>query len=244
MKDEISANSVEVVEVTKTNNELKVQLDIMKHEKEDIEREILYKTDLVNNISLELARTKNDKKFVADRVKIISGENTELRKQLNQLVTTKGALEKTIVRLTQEKREVEGRLGQTDSLIQSKIDEIWEIKESIDRAFKSTSDSVTSSSEVELPPIVVSADGQPGISFNPGISSPGYDGKIVSINGENNFVIVDIGEASGITVGDNLSVYRDSQYIARLEVIQVRKDISAADIKDQWSKLKAGDIVR
>ena len=41
-----------------------------------------------------------------------------------------------------------------------------------------------------------------------------------------------------------LSVYRDSKYIARLEVIQVRKDISAADIKDQWSKVVVGDTVK
>lgn|SRR3989339_45461 len=244
LKDEVSSHSVEVVEVTRENNELKVKLDILNHEKEEVDREIAYKENLVNSLSLELARSKNDKKFVADRVDKLTTENSALREQLGQLVSTKGALEKTIVRLTQEKRNIESQLGKTDSLIQSKIDEIWEIKESIDQAFKSTSDKVTSSSEVELPPIVVSAEGGPGISFNPEEASPGYDGRVVSVNEENNFVIVDIGEGSGINVGDNLSVYRDSQYIARLEVIQVRNDISAADIRDQWSRLKAGDIVR
>lgn len=244
LKDEVTSHSVEVVEVTRENNEIKVKLDILNHEREEIDREIAYKEDLVNSLSLELARAKNDKKFVADRVEKLNSENASLRDQLGQLVSTKGALEKTIVRLTQEKRNVESQLGKTDGLIQSKIDEIWEIKESIDRAFKATSDKVTSSSEVELPPIVVSAAGGPGISFNPGEASPGYDGRVVSVNEENNFVIVDIGEGSGINVGDNLSVYRDSQYIARLEVIQVRTDISAADIRDQWSRLKAGDVVR
>ncbi|MBU0469463.1 MAG: hypothetical protein KJ736_10455 [Candidatus Omnitrophica bacterium] len=244
LKDEVTSHSVEVVEVTRENNELKVKLDILNHEKEEVDREIAYKENLVNSLSLELARSKNDKKFVSDRVDKVTAENSSLRQQLGQLVSTKGALEKTIVRLTQEKRNIESQLGKTDGLIQSKIDEIWEIKESIDRAFKSTSDKVSSSSEVELPPIVVSANGGPGISFNPGETSPGYDGRVVSINEENNFVIVDIGEGSGINVGDNLSVYRDSQYIARLEVIQVRTDISAADIRDQWSRLKAGDVVR
>ena len=244
LKDEVTSHSVEVVEVTRENNELKVKLDILNHEREEVDREIAYKEDLVNSLSLELARAKNDKKFVADRVSKLNGENSSLREQLGQLVSTKGALEKTIVRLTQEKRNIESQLGKTDGLIQSKIDEIWEIKESIDRAFKSTSNRVSSSSEVELPPIVVSAAGGPGVSFNPGEASPGYDGRVVSVNEENNFVIVDIGEGSGINVGDNLSVYRDSQYIARLEVIQVRTDISAADIRDQWSRLKAGDVVR
>ena len=57
-------------------------------------------------------------------------------------------------------------------------------------------------------------------------------------------MIVDLGEKSGVRLGDSLSVYRDSKYIARLEVIQVRGDISAADLKDQWSKVKVGDIIR
>ncbi|VAW17500.1 hypothetical protein MNBD_BACTEROID05-706, partial [hydrothermal vent metagenome] len=67
---------------------------------------------------------------------------------------------------------------------------------------------------------------------------------VVSLNKDNNFLIVDIGESTGIRMGDMLSVYRDSKYIARLEVIQVRKDISACDIKDQWSEVNIGDIVR
>ena len=61
---------------------------------------------------------------------------------------------------------------------------------------------------------------------------------------ENNFVIVNIGEGTGVRLGEQLSVYRDSKYIAKLEVIQVRKDISAADIKEQSSKIKVGDSVR
>ena len=61
---------------------------------------------------------------------------------------------------------------------------------------------------------------------------------------ENNFIIVDIGKSQGIRLGDVLGVYRQGKYIARLEVIQVRSDISAADIKDQWSKVKVGDSIK
>jgi hypothetical protein len=96
---------------------------------------------------------------------------------------------------------------------------------------------------VELPPIIVSSNG-PAVSFNAGEAGVGLQGKVISVNEANNFVIVDLGEKTGIHLGDNLSVYRDSKYIARLEVIQIRKDISAADLKDQWSKVRVGDVVR
>ena len=70
-------------------------------------------------------------------------------------------------------------------------------------------------------------------------------GSIISINETNNFVIVDLGqENSPVSVGNPLKVYRGSNQIATLEVIQLRRDICAADIKDKSSELKVGDVVK
>jgi hypothetical protein len=56
---------------------------------------------------------------------------------------------------------------------------------------------------------------------------------------------VDLGqENSSVSVGNSLKVFRNSESIATLEVIQVRRDISAADIKDKSDELRVGDIVR
>ncbi len=241
LKEELSAKSITVVELKQVNEDLKLEVDTLKHEKEEVEIAIQHKADMIDNISLELARTKNDKKFISDRTEKLNAENSKLRQQLKQLVSVKNALEKSIVRLSQEKDKVEGKLGKTETIIQSKIDEIWEIKDDLDRSIRE-SQSGTAASEVELPPIVVSSSGE-AVSYNDGAASR-FNGRVISINEANNFVIVDVGENTGIRLGDSLSVYRDSKYIARLEVIQVRKDISAADLKDQWSKVRVGDIIR
>ena len=241
LRDGLSAKSIEIVELKQNNEEMKLQFDSLKHEKGQIEADIQHKTNMIDNISLELARTKNDKKFIADRAQKLNAENSGLRTQLKQLVSVKNALEKNIVLLSQEKDKVEGRLGKTETLIQSKIDEIWEIKDDLDRSIRSAQTD-TPSSEVELPPIVVSSEGAPA-QYQP-TAAPGFNGRVISVNEANNFVIVDIGENKGLNLGDTLSVYRDSKYIARLEVIQVRKDIAAADLKDQWTKVKVGDIIR
>ncbi|MCK5260232.1 MAG: hypothetical protein KAJ70_04140, partial [Candidatus Omnitrophica bacterium] len=241
LKEELSAKSIEVVELKQVNEDLKLEVDTLKHEKEEVEIAIQHKADMIDNISLELARTKNDKKFISDRTKKLNVENSELRQQLKQLVSVKNALEKSIVRLSQEKDKIEGKLGKTETIIQSKIDEIWEIKDDLDRSIRQSQSGI-SASEVELPPIIVSSDGS-SMSYNTG-TAPGFSGKVISINAANNFVIVNVGENKGVRLGDALSVYRDSKYIARLEVIQVRKDISAADLKDQWSNVRVGDIIR
>lgn len=242
LKGELSEKSIELVEIKQSNDNLKLEVDDLKHQKEDVEIEIQHKADMIDNISLELARTKNDKKFIANRVEKLNTENGELRQQMKQLISVKNALEKSIVKLSREKDKMEGKLGQTETIIQSKIDEIWEIKDDLDRSIRESQTGNVALSEVELPPIVVNSNGR-SMSYDTGTST-GFNGKVISVNGNNNFVIVDVGENVGVRLGDNLSVYRDSKYIARLEVIQVRKDISAADLKDQWSKVKIGDVIR
>lgn len=72
----------------------------------------------------------------------------------------------------------------------------------------------------------------------------GVSGAVLSINDESDFVIIDLGENSSIQIGDNLSIYRDGQYIAAIEVIQVRKEVSAADIKQKTADIQRGDQVR
>ena len=242
VKDDLSKSSVQLVDLKQKNADLQSQLDNLNRAKDVVGIETKYKEEVVNNLSLELARAKNDKKYLSEKFSKFNEENEDLRKQLQQLLNAKSALEKSVVQLTQDKEKLQGELGKAETLVQSKIDEIWEIKESLDKTIQS-SKSPASANQVELPPIIVNSPGQSS-EFNAGAKEPGFNGKIVSINEENNFVIVDLGEASGIKVGDVLGVYRGDKYIARIEVIQVRKDISAADLKDQWSKIKVGDTVR
>ena len=243
LKEKISVDSLEIVELKQKNQHLELKIDTLESEKGQIETSIMSNEELVNRMSLELARAKNDRKFEETQVTKFKEENLELRGQLKNLVSSKNALEKSIIRLTQDKVKMEKKIGQTETIIQSKIDEIWEIKDSLDQSIKSSNIDKLTNDEVELPPIVVKADSR-AANYSSGIASPGFNGRVVSINDENNFVIVDIGETQGIRLGDALSVYRDSKYIARLEVIQVRKDIAAADIKDQWSQIRIGDVIR
>jgi len=243
LKEELSQKSIEIVELKKDNSDLGSQLDTLRHDKEQLGHQIQDKEEMVNRISLELARAKNDKKFVSSRIEDLDNENQKLRQEIRQLTSSRSALEKSIVQMSQEKSKMEKKLGQTETIIQSKIDEIWEIKDSIDQTFKTSQLKPSANNEVELPPIVVNSSGQ-ATNFSTGITHAGFNGTVVSINEENNFIIVDIGEQQGIKLGDTLSVYRDSKYIARIEVIQVRTDISAADVKDQWSKVRVGDVVR
>lgn len=245
LQTQLSSGSVETGEYKKQISDLELELGQLKNEKEEITRKLKYSEDLANTLSIELAREKNDKRYVADRFDKVKEENLALRAQVKELTSMKIVLEKNMNKLSGDKDVVEKKLAETQSVIQNRIDEVMDIKTRLDKRLQSSSSSNTSK-EVELPPIIVSAPSSSGSQESAGTkgSTAGYNGRVLSINPENNFVVVDIGEDAGIQVGDKLSVYRGSKYVAGLEVIQVRKDISAADIKQKGARIQVGDSVR
>lgn len=135
LRGDLSQTAIQVTELKKNNSDLQLDLTRLINEKEGIERQIKYGKDLSDSLSLELARAQNDKKFLNDRLFRMNEENMSLRGQIKQLTSTKIALEKSIVRLQDEKKNVERKLLETENVIQGRIDEIWEIKKSLDDSF-------------------------------------------------------------------------------------------------------------
>ena len=56
-------------------------------------------------------------------------------------------------------------------------------------------------------------------------------------------MVIDLGQDSGIKLGDTFKVYREDKTVATLEVIQARQSISACDIKEEIRPIEVGDIV-
>ncbi len=244
LQSQLSQYEVSLEELKKVNSDLDLELSQLRNQKEEIQRQIKYSEDLANTLSIELAREKNDKRFIDQRLDKIKEENLDLRSKVKELTSTKIALEKSIARLRESKDKVERKLAETESVIQNRIDEVLDIKETLDRKLSEPIEEEGTQS-VELPPIVVSAPkaGGPAVAQESRMA-PGFEGHVLSVNEENNFVITDLGLNSGVRIGDNLSIYRNGKYIAGLEIIQVRKDISAADIKQKGARIQVGDNVR
>ncbi|MBF0331623.1 MAG: hypothetical protein HQL17_06765 [Candidatus Omnitrophica bacterium] len=254
MKETLNNSSVQMAELKKVSSDLEMEVGRLKNEKDEIIRKIKYGEDLADNLSVELARARNEQKISQDRAEQMLGENQQLRLDIKQLTTTKVALEKSIANLSEEKNGIEKKLVETENVIQGRIDEIWQIKKDIDVRFDNKSSAgVKTSNEVELAPIVVGVNKNEPVTKVSSSKSAGkvtassskkLQGSVVSVNDENNFVIVDLGEKSGVKVGDAFKVYHNGAQIGAVEVIQVRQDISAADIKQKVSPFAVGDTLR
>ena len=311
-KQRLSMGLIETEELKKKNVELEAALGQLKSEKEEIERKIKYNDDLANNLSVQLYKEKDDKKFLNEKLEKIQQDTAALRLQVKELSESKIALEKSIIRLTEDKAGVERKLSQTQGILQERTSEVLGIKEGIEKDFQGLAASAEKK-EVELSPIVVrvsgsweekekktkpsankktteqkpaasktqkaknvkkdgqvsdetqeskAADEAPGESESPAQESPVQEipqesqeenassqqkesrGSVISVNPKDGFIIVNIGEDTGIQAGDTLGIYRGKKHISDVSVLQVRKNVSAADLKDKNVKIKVGDIVK
>lgn len=68
------------------------------------------------------------------------------------------------------------------------------------------------------------------------------NGTVLSVNKENNLLVISLGTKDGVSEGDHLKVLKKGREIASAEVIGIRYRISAAIVDDIDSKYKITDI--
>ena len=77
-------------------------------------------------------------------------------------------------------------------------------------------------------------------------AAPVLVAKVLMVNKEQAFIVVDLGREDNLRIGDTLSVCRNGEFIGRAEVEKVQEKVSAAAILPQWQdvEFKENDEVR
>ncbi|MDD5729987.1 MAG: hypothetical protein PHN57_02545 [Candidatus Omnitrophica bacterium] len=208
---EKSGLELDIKNFTRQGDELKQQSD--------------YYQKLMDSLSQELVRERNNKIQIENNSKAIKNENYTLRRQLRGLSERKIDLERKLADLQVKSRSLEDNYNKLQSLLKDKLNQIDELSKQADFGRKgklAEEESKPVSESVELPPIVVHPQQQ-------GSASEGNSqkGEVLLVNKENNFVVVNLGDNSGLKVGDILQVTREDKSIASVEVIQIRRNFSA-----------------
>jgi chromosome segregation ATPase len=139
--------------------------------------------------------------------------------------------------LLAEKESMKSRVASLEGDIEFKNREIDKFKvafqESAARQQEVRAEAYHVPEEVELPKITAQKTAR---LTTPSLERVGEDselkGRIVTINKEHNFVVIDLGKQDGIGIGNKLNVYRGDMLLGSVEIIQARDRIAAADIKD------------
>ncbi len=212
--------------------------------KDDLDRATAEKEEL--NKKFEMAdKARQD---LAERLRSLGTQGDALKKQVDSLSSQKKAVEKELADLKSKHELFKKKYEQMSQMLKDKSDD--SAPEAVPAAPVSapvlpapTTAKAPIAGIVELPPIIVRPKQAVASAALPAAENI-YSGKIIAINREDNFVVVDIGKNSGLKIGDRLKVIRGEKTIGNLEVIEIRETISACDIKKESQGLKVGDQVK
>ena len=240
-----------------------LQIEELKGDKKDLESQLskAYEENLLAKnkfedatkvseiLSMDLLKEKDRNIKAKGEFEARQAENQILKLKLAELESTANRFN----RLVAEKENADLRFSQLKRELEQKDQELEKIKlafsEKARQSEEIRAEAYHAPSEVELPPIFLQ-NSQLG---NTAISSPidrinmgtSLKGRIVAVNSEHNFVVIDIGRQDGIETGEEFDIYRGQAYIGLIEVIQMRDRISACDIKDVKGgrSLKIDDMI-
>ena len=244
IRNELKNLQIKNEELQRNKNLADLEMANLTREKKELQSQLEYNQKMIDNVTSQLVNERNDKFKMQDTLKTIKSENSSLRRQLETLNTRKIDLEKKLQEIKESKDGLERDFNNMQTLLKGKADEICRLKDQLGQADKPAAGASDDNGSVNLPPIVVRPQGQPEELTASQPSSSNLAGKVLAVNKQDKFVIIDLGEGTGIKLGDNLRVYRDNKDIGTVVVVQVRKDISACDIKTQNLPIKIGDRVQ
>jgi len=240
LQNKLSEAKINNEDLERQRGSLELEITNLNRDKQELSRQyeffqkqVEYNKKMMETISLELVGEKNDKMKIEETFDTIKRENNILRRQLENLNSRKIGLERKISELEDNNRMLESRFNEMDIMLEDKVLEVSRMNR------RARTDAIKKEEPVELSPIIV-RPAETTSQFGTTI-----EGRVVAVNRENNFVIVDLGQINSIRVGDVLGALDDaSRPIATLEVIETRDSISACDILRTSTPLQVGNLVR
>ncbi|MGE5197681.1 MAG: hypothetical protein ACM3IL_04180 [Deltaproteobacteria bacterium] len=212
-------------------------------------------------------RLEESKKMISDMEGKLQTAQTKIDSLSGDLQKEKDAKQEAIAQIDQLKTDlanqkdlrvsIEKKLTQAQDdikKIQTQLKDLNAQKVNLEEKLQSFSkEEAPKSSGVELGKIVVNpetgqempAEEQQGSAGTGEAAASGTEGKILVVNKDYNFAVINMGNKDGVGIGNIFSVYHNGRYIGDIKVEKVHDSMSAAgflstDVKD---KVSEGDRV-
>jgi chromosome segregation ATPase len=210
-----------------------LRLSALQKEKASIRQKLKNTEQVAQILSGDLLKEKNALNEDRAMSEKIAMENNALRSKISEF----DDIAKEYNGLLAEKENMKTKIARLESDIEYKDREIDKIKIALQKSAamsqETRAEAYHSPEEVDLPPIVAQKTAKLTSPSLERISeSSELKGRVVTINKEHNFVVIDLGKQDGINIGNKFNVYRGDAFLGSVEIIQARDRIAAADIKD------------
>lgn len=232
------------------NLTLQDELDSVKTKAKIIENKLEDKEKAVVRLETQLRESKSQIEFLGSELEKEKKLNQDTITQLEQLKVDLEAHKKSKVqieqKLTQSQEELKKLQAQLKNLedkkseLENKVKEMEEMKEQ----------------KVELGTIVVGQQEPVAVESvapapqekkkkAPAQPTSSLEGKILVINKDYNFAVINLGSKDGVNINDLFSVYHKNKYLGDIKIEKVHDSMSAANFvsPDMKDKVREGDKV-
>jgi len=240
MTAKIRERDVKINELESGTKGLEMQITELDRLKGELESALEFKERTMTILTKDLVKEREARKSVTVEIEKLKTENVALTREHKFLSRIQQDLEEKLRRSLDDKDILNRKVDEIETVLKEKALDIDSLQKQLTRSIASAKDVAPAEARaVELPPIVVKSD---AVASAP---TPALQGKVMAVNAQEKFVIVDLGGTNGVKPGDKFKVIRDGNKIAGLTVIETRKDISACDVNESspTTQVKEGDVV-
>lgn len=207
--------------------------------------EKIYLEDMLIHKTRQIESLKNQAPAAATGTAASSADTTS-NSDINVRIKEK---EQEISRLTEQNQALSLKMDRLYQVTTSKISEINVAKIALEDTVSGAKDKIDQEwNTVNLGSISIdkkepaTAAGAP----QPVRSGPKTAGKVLAINENHGFVVVDLGKVDNLNTSANLEIVRDGKNIASLSILEIREAMAACNIKflENGEKIRINDAVQ
>ncbi len=244
LKRDLLDTRAKIADLDKNNKELSIQIDELTKVKERLEKEVSFKERTMQIMSKDLVNEREKRQALSKEASKLRDDNIGLKQEMIIANKEKSRLQSNLKNALERREDLERKVEEIEKVLKEKTLMFEQLKDDLLDTLDVPEDIAASSSSVNLPPIVVESQ-TPQERLQPKKSSVAtgiMQGNVLAVNQKERFVIVDLGSDAGVGVGDKFEVYRGNRFVGIIEVIETRREVSAADIKS-GSPIAENDIV-
>lgn len=232
------------------NQDLTQKLQDLQAQRQALDERVASLRSQLTASASNVERMQTSLKAMQDEHDQLAAERSQLQQQVALVTEEREAVKRDLARLQSQKAEADRSLAQSRERITLLDRDYRKLKDrmaqlearplagvdplvTIDPSGNSTSHAASTSAEaapvltvsgaVELPPIIV---GKGQVT-----TSTPVRGRLMEVNREHNFIVVDKGSLDGVRMGMTFDIVRSGNMVGRATVVRVRPQLSACDIQ-------------
>ncbi|MCS6771847.1 MAG: hypothetical protein NZ740_07440 [Kiritimatiellae bacterium] len=190
----------------------------------------------LNDTYADLKRTSDE---LADTKNQLAQTRQELADARNEIAQLNQTLAERNAEIARQREQIE-TLDREKADLQMQVDELNNQITKLEDDLQDQKDKI-----LTLEQTIAELEAQLG---GPGMVRPlpkGLHGRVLVVNREWNFVVLDIGSRVGVVPNAEMLVHRGDQLIGKVTISGVTRDLAIADIRTEWAQaqIQEGDFV-